>query len=211
MEEADFKKKKKKISRGRFGTEKLRSMYELRRRGVMGEDEPWGFEWTEKREDVRRQLRRHIQGLLGVRQEWQGKESRRRNGDAEQLPPHPRSSPVRSELAAAAQEQLGFSSVIAVASALAPVNEAEDAAELRDCPSCHAPPQDWCSNKATPTEAGQHGGVTTLSGRRSLLWTAPSHLVELCHQGLRGRKWPCPHFWYNWLYHVLGTVLDVGN
>lgn len=140
----------------------------------MGEDEPWGFEWTEKREDVRRQLRRHIQGLLGVRQEWQGKESRRRNGDAEQLPPHPRSSPVRSELAAAAQEQLGFSSVIAVASALAPVNEAEDAAELRDCPSCHAPPQDWCSNKATPTEAGQHGGVTTLSGRRSLLWTAPT-------------------------------------
>lgn len=140
MEEADFKKKKKTSAEEDLGLEKLRSMYELRRRGVMGEDEPWGFEWTEKREDVRRQLRRHIQGLLGVRQEWQGKESRRRNGDAEQLPPHPRSSPVRSELAAAAQEQLGFSSVIAVASALAPVNEAEDAAELRDCPSCHAPP-----------------------------------------------------------------------
>lgn len=69
----------------------------------MGEDEPWGFEWTEKREDVRRQLGRHIQGLPGVGQEWQEEESRRGNGDVEQLPPRPRSSPVRSELAAAAQ------------------------------------------------------------------------------------------------------------
>ena len=43
-----------------------------------------------------------------------------------------RASPVHSELAAAAREQTGFKSARAVASALALVNEAEDAAELRD-------------------------------------------------------------------------------
>lgn len=143
MEEIDSKKKTQSAEED-LGLEKLRSRYELRKRGVMGEDEPWGFEWTEKREDVRRRLRWHIQGLLGVGQEWQG-ESRRENGDAEQLPPRPRSSPVRSELAAAAQEQLGFRSVTAAASVLAPVNEAEDAAELRDSPQWAGPevPAHW--------------------------------------------------------------------
>lgn len=40
---------------------------------------------------------------------------------------------------------------------------------------------------------------------------SPSHLLEPCHQGPRGRKWPCPHFCYNCLYHVLATVLDGGD
>lgn len=77
MEEADSKKNTQSAEED-LGLEKLRSRCELRRRGVMGEDEPWGFEWTEKREDVRRRLRRHIQGLLGVGQEWQGRVEERK-------------------------------------------------------------------------------------------------------------------------------------
>lgn len=92
-----------------------------------------GFRVDRKERDGRRELRWHIQG-----HREQGKDGRDKSQEegAETLSSSrlTRASPVSSELSGGSTEQPGFRSETAVASALAPVNEAEDAAELRDSP-----------------------------------------------------------------------------
>lgn len=128
----------------------------------------------------------------------------RGRGDAEQLPPRPRPHLCAARCAVSyrrqqPREQRGFRSATAVAVAQGPVNEAADAAELRDSPEGrahprpgHAPSPDWCLSRATPTEAGRRGGVTTRPGSWRLL--SPSHLLEPYHQGPRRQEMALPSF-----------------
>lgn len=69
----------------------------------------------------------------GAGQRWKG-ESQEEEAETLSSSHLTRASPVSSELSGGSTEQPGFRSETAVASALAPVNEAEDAAELRDSP-----------------------------------------------------------------------------
>lgn len=96
----------------------------------------------------------------------------REEAEAEWLPHRPRLTcvqRVRNELAAAATGRAApFRCTAAAAPVRAAVNEAADAAELRDSPGGGAraappPPPDWCRRREAPAEAGLQSGVTTAS------------------------------------------------
>lgn len=96
--------------------------------------------------------------------------------------PYLRAAKLPAPATGAAQDQVRNCS----SSALPPVKEAADAAELRDSPgggTCASPlgrtSLGLVWRKATPTKAGRRGGVTRLPGPAICWGLSPSHLQAL--------------------------------